>query len=405
MIRVKIPPIFKDLASFDSRYYVFFGGRGGGKSWAVARFLVTVAAKMKLRILCTREFQSTIGDSVYKLLLDQIELLGLSKYYDISKTTITSKCGSEFIFKGLQRNIVEIKSLEGIDICWVEEAQSTSEVSWSILIPTIRKEDSSIIVTFNTGEVKDPTYKRFVLSPPDNCITKKVTYRDNPYFPETLEKERLYLQRVDPDAYMHIWEGEPLSISNALVFKGKFKIDTFEAPEGTRFFHGSDWGFSNDPTTCVRCFIKDKKLYIDYEAYGIGVELDEIPSLFKNSIPTADRWLIKADNSRPETISYLRKKHGLRVDPAKKWKNSVEDGIAYMRKFEEIVIHPRCKHTIEEFKTYSYKTDTKTGDVLPILVDKSNHCIDAVRYALDGYIQGGPSFSEFVFGYDNAVNQ
>jgi phage terminase large subunit len=398
MIRVSIPPAFSDMARFNYRYCVYYGGRGGAKSWAIARFLLAIAAYMKLRILCTRELQTTIADSVYKLLVDQIALLKFNNFYDITKTTIVSKCGSEFLFKGLKHNINEIKSMEAIDICWVEEAQSTSEHSWLVLIPTIRKEDSKFLVSFNTGEVKDPTYQRFVVNPPADCITKKISYRDNPYFPEVLEKERQYLQRVDFDAYQNIWEGEPLSISNATIFKGKYRVDTFETREDERFFHGADWGFSNDPTTLMRCFIRDNKLFVDYEAYGVGVEMDEIPTLFRNSVPTADKWMIKADNSRPETISYLRKQHGLNVTPAKKWQGSVEDGISYMKKFEEIVIHPRCKHLIEEVKSYSYKQDAKTGEVLPIIIDKNNHCIDALRYGLDGYIHGKTSFSDFVWG-------
>ena len=166
MIKIKIPPAFSDMARFNYRYCVYWGGRGGAKSWAIARFLLAIAAYMKLRILCTRELQTTIADSVYKLLIDQITLLNLTQYYDITKTSITSKSGSEFLFKGLKHNINEIKSLEAIDICWVEEAQSTSEHSWMVLIPTIRKEDSKFLVSFNTGEVKDPTYQRFVVNPP-----------------------------------------------------------------------------------------------------------------------------------------------------------------------------------------------------------------------------------------------
>lgn len=403
-MRVKIPSAFKDMATFDYRYYVVYGGRGGAKSWSIARFLLTVASFNKLRILCTRELQTTITDSVYKLLCDQITLLGLDAYYTVTKNSIVSTCGSEFIFKGLRHNINEIKSLEGIDICWVEEAQSASEISWSVLIPTIRKEASCFLISFNTGEEKDPTYVRFVLNPPENCITRKVSYRDNPDFPEVLEKERLYLQRVDIDAYNHIWEGMPLSISNATVFKGKYRVDTFEAPADTRFFHGADWGFSTDPTVLVRCFILGAKLYVDYEAYGVGVELDEIPSLFTNSVPTANKWQIKADSSRPETISYLSNKHGLNVSSAKKWKGCVEDGIAYLKKFEEIVIHPRCVHTIKEMQMYSYKVDPKNGDILPILVGKFDHCIDSLRYSLDGYISGEPSFADFVYGANRAAS-
>lgn len=393
-IRIKIPPVFKDIHDAH-RYWVVFGGRGSAKSWSIARYLVAIAATKKIRILCTRELQSSIADSVYRLLIDTIDILKLHNYYETTKTSIISSAGSEFLFKGLRHNILEIKSLEGVDVAWIEEAQSVSNESWDILIPTIRKNGSRLLISFNTGEEKDPTYQRFVVNPPDDCITKKVSFRDNPYFPDTLEKERLYLKRIDPEAYEHVWEGNPLSISNACIFKGRWRVDEFEAPQGTRFFLGADWGFSQDPTTLIRSYIVGNKLFIEHEAYGIGVELDEIPELF-NSIPLAKDWPIKADNSRPETISYVRKKHNYNITAAKKWAGSVEDGIAYLKKFEEIVIHPRCKHTIEEAKLYSYKLDSKTGEVLPIIVDKHNHCWDAVRYSLDGYIGGKTNWEDFI---------
>jgi phage terminase large subunit len=386
-IEINMPEAFQFLFE-PHRYKSTWGGRGSGKSWAFADALLILGLQKKLRILCTRELQSSIAESVHHLLETQITILGLTNDYEIQKSTIFSKNGTEFIFKGLKYNIDEIKSMEAVNICWIEEAQALSEASWEVLVPTIRKDGSEIWLSWNTGEVKDPTYKRFVLSPPDDCVSKLVSFRDNPYFPETLRKEMEYCKRVDYDAYMHIWEGDPLSISNACVFKGKYRIDDFETPADARFFHGADWGFSNDPTTLVRSFIKDNKLFVDYEAYGVGVELDEIPALF-SVVPTYNTWPIKGDNSRPETISYLRKKHGLRVEAAAKWKGSVEDGISHLKKFEEIVVHSRCKHTAEEMKLYCYKTDLKTNEVLPIIVDKMNHIIDGIRYSLDGHIRGG----------------
>jgi len=386
-IRIKCPPIFSPLSEAH-RYKSFYGGRGGAKSWAFARTLLAIAATRKVRVLCTREFQSSIAESVHKLLSTQIERLQLNPYYTIQKNSIVSTMGSEFLFKGLRFNVQEIKSLEDIDIAWVEEAQSTSEESWKVLIPTIRKKDSEIWLSWNTGEVKDPTYQRFVVKPPPDCVSVKVGWQDNPYFPEVLMKEKDYLKRVDPDAYDNIWEGNPLSISNSCIFKGKYVEAEFEAPEGTRFFYGADWGFSNDPTVLLRSYIEDKKLFVDHCAYGVGVELDELPKLFE-AVPESKEWTIKADNSRPETISYVRKKHGYKIEPAKKWSGSVEDGVSYLKKFEEIVVHARCKHVLEEFKLYSYKQDTKTGETLPIILDKHNHCMDALRYSLDGYITGG----------------
>lgn len=385
-IEVDIPEVFQELF-VPHRYKSYYSGRGAGKSWAFADSLLILGQRKPLRVLCTREYQSSIAESVHHTLESQINRLGFQGFYEVQKNTIIGRNGTEFIFKGLKFNVSEIKSMEGIDICWLEEAQVVSEDSWEVIIPTIRKDNSEIWLSWNTGSIDDPTYKRFVTNPPFDCISKKIYYWDNPYFTDVLRKEMEYCKRVDYEAYLHIWEGAPKTISNACILKGKFREDTFDIPEGVIFLHGADWGFSNDPTTLVRCFIHNNKLFIDHEAYGVGVELDEIPQLF-SSVPTYKTWNIKADNSRPETISYLRKKFGLRVEGAKKWSGSVEDGIAFIKKFEEIIIHPRCTHALEEAKLYSYKTDSKTQEVLPVIVDKHNHIWDAVRYALDGYIHG-----------------
>lgn len=393
-IRIEIPPFYSFLAE-PCRYKSIYGGRGAARSWSCARMLLGLAAARKKRILCAREYQSSIKDSVHQLLTGQIYELGLEQYYYVTRDSIRSTVGSEFIFKGLHANTTEIKSTENIDYCWVEEAQSTSKDSWDVLIPTIRNVDSEIWLTWNTGEVTDDTYQRFVENPPDNCISVKATYRDNPWFPAILERERSYLQRVDPDAYDHIWEGNPRKISDACIFKNKFVIEEFEAPENTRFYYGGDWGFSEDPTALIRCYIIGNQLYIDYEAYGVGVELDEINQLW-SAVPGYKEWPIDCDNSRPETISYLKKNWQLKTQPADKWPGCVEDGIAFMRKFEMIHIHQRCKHVADEFQKYSYKVD-KAGNVLPVIIDKDNHCIDSVRYALGRKIKGkGYSWADVV---------
>ncbi|MGL4000529.1 PBSX family phage terminase large subunit [Pantoea eucalypti] len=389
--RLSFAPKFKPLFQ-PKRYKTFHGGRGGAKSWAAARALVIMAASKKLRILCTREVQNSIKDSVHKLLKDQIEMLGLNPWFRITNESITSASGSEFLFKGLRFDPLGIKSTEGVDICWVEEAQSVSSDSWAILIPTIRKEGSEIWVTFNPGEESDPTYQRFIVTPPDDSITVEVNYYDNPYLPETLRKEMEYCKRVDYEAYEHIWLGKPKSISDSVIFRNRYRVEAFPDDlwqQADRLFFGADFGFANDPSTLIRMFMIDTRLYIEYEAYGVGVELDEMPQ-FYDSIPEVRKWPVKGDNSRPETISYLARQ-GFSIDAAAKWKGSVEDGVTHLKGFEEIIIHERCKHTADEFRHYSYKVDKKTGDILPIIVDKFNHCIDAIRYGLDGYITSSDS--------------
>ncbi|WP_249168407.1 PBSX family phage terminase large subunit [Erwinia sp. E602] len=390
-MNLRFPPKFKPIFK-PKRYKTFHGGRGGAKSWAVARALVMMASAKKLRILCTREVQNSIKDSVHKLLKDQIEMLGLNPWFRITNESITSATGSEFLFKGLRFDPLGIKSTEGVDICWVEEAQSVSSDSWSILIPTIRKESSEIWVTFNPGEESDPTYQRFIVSPPDDSVTVEVNYYDNPYLPETLRKEMEYCKRVDYDAYEHIWLGKPKSISDSVIFRNRYRVEAFPDDlwqQADRLFFGGDFGFANDPSTLIRMFMLGTRLYIEYEAYGVGVELDEMPQ-FYDSIPEARRWPIKGDNARPETISYIARQ-GFAIEAAAKWKGSVEDGVTYLKGFEQIIIHERCKHTADEFRHYSYKVDKKTGEILPIIVDKFNHCIDAIRYGLDGYITSSDS--------------
>ena len=190
-----------------SRYKVLYGGRGGAKSWGIARALLILGAKSPLRILCAREFQTSIKDSVHKLLCDQIEALGLLGFYEITQATIRGKNGTEFAFAGLRNNISNIKSFEGVDICWCEEAQSVSRLSWNVLIPTIRKAGSSIWVSFNPELETDETYQRFVLKPPADCVVVKVNWSDNPWFPETLRLEKDALKERDIEAYNTVWEG------------------------------------------------------------------------------------------------------------------------------------------------------------------------------------------------------
>jgi phage terminase large subunit len=190
-----------------SRYKVCYGGRGGAKSWGIARALLIKGAKEPIRILCAREYQTSIKDSVHKLLCDQIEALNLHSFYEITQANIKGANGTEFAFAGLKNNISNIKSFEGVDICWVEEGSTVSRLSWNVLIPTIRKEGSEIWVSFNPELETDETYQRFVVKPPDDCIQIKVNWSDNPWFPETLRLEKDALKQRDEESYNQVWEG------------------------------------------------------------------------------------------------------------------------------------------------------------------------------------------------------
>jgi phage terminase large subunit len=222
------------------------------------------------------------------------------------------------------------------------------------------------------------------------------------------------MQSVDPDAYAHTYLGVCRFASEAQVFAGKYSIAAFEpdltlTPQNDRRkdiyanlgrqeavarieeqdresawegpFFGADWGFSVDPTTLAKCWIHKRVLYIEYEAYEIGCDIDKTPALF-DQVPGARNHVIRGDNARPDTISYLHQNGYPRIESATKWKGSVEDGVAFMRSFEKIVIHPRCTNAAAEFRLYSHKVVKLTGDILPDLEDKNNHLIDAIRYAL-----------------------
>jgi phage terminase large subunit len=211
-----------------SRYRVLYGGRGGAKSWGVARALLIKGAQRPLRILCAREFQTSIRDSVHKLLCDQIIDLRLDGFYEITQSSIRGKNGTEFSFVGLKNNVANVKSYEGVDVCWVEEAQTTSRLSWNVLIPTIRKQDSEIWVTFNPELETDETYQRFVIHPPANSVVTKINWSDNPWFPEALDLEKNALRDRDPESYNTVWEGICRQSVDGAVFAREMQMADLE---------------------------------------------------------------------------------------------------------------------------------------------------------------------------------
>lgn len=386
--RLVLPEAYRFLFR-PARYKVAYSGRGAGKSWAFADVVLTRALERKVRVLCARQYQTSIADSVHRLLKDRISARGLDAYFTVTQTGITSVTGSEILFKGLKLNAAEIKSLEGVDICWVEEAQHVSRDSWDLLIPTIRKDGSEIWISFNPGAVDSETWQRFVAEPPESALVAKTSWRDNPFFPATLEEERRHALRVmEAEDYANIWEGEPLAHAKAQIFAGRYEVEAFESPiSGMRLFYGADWGFADDPTVLVRAFVRDGCLYVDHEAWALGCEIERLPALFRG-VPDAQRWPIRADSSRPELIRYMRRM-GFIVKPCRKWPGSIEEGVTFLRSaFERLIIHPRCERVAEELRLYSYKTDKSTGEVLPAILDKHNHCMDALRYAIEPVIRG-----------------
>lgn len=368
----------------NARYKGAYGGRGSGKSHAFAEYIVERCVMGRTDVVCLREVQRSLKQSVKKLIEDKIENMGVGTLFTVQHDRIKhNQNGSLIIFEGLASHTAEsIKSLEGFDIAWFEEAQSCSQRSLDLLRPTIRKPGSELLFTWNPSMPTDPI--EILLrgdNPPPDAIVKEVNFVNNPWFPDVLQEEMEYDKKRDPDKYAHIWLGDYVKNSETRVFKN-WSIEEFEAPADAVHRFGADWGFATDPTVLVRCHIVGRKLYIDYEAYRVGCEIVDTPELFM-SVPEAEKWPLTADNARPETISYMRK-HGFpKIRAAVKGPKSVEDGIEWLKSFD-IVVHPRCKKTIDELTLYSYKEDPLTGNVLPLLVDKENHVIDALRYACEG---------------------
>lgn len=429
-LRIKVPRVFKPLLRRGPKYKGARGGRGSGKSHFFGeQVIVRCLEDPTTRVVCVREVQNSLSESSKRLITDKIESMGVGYAFEVLDNVIhvlddDGVRRGIIIFVGMQNHTAKsIKSLEGFNIAWVEEAQSLSQRSLDLLTPTIREAGGEIWFSWNSEKASDPVetfmcHDEAQADPDIICVT--ANYHDNPWFAETslvadMERDK----RRDPEKYAHIWLGAYLKRSKASVFTN-WKIRNFTTPAETpRFYYGADWGFSVDPSVLIRCFVgrlegtvdnpvavpdpKGTCLFVDREAYKVGCEIDETPALFAGDcppqfkqenglprwtnphrhtgIPGALKWPITADSARPETISYMARQ-GFSIHPAKKGPGSVEDGIEFLKDYD-IVVHPDCVYTIDELSLYSYKIDPKTDEVLPILEDKKNHVIDSLRYAVE----------------------
>lgn len=344
-----------------------------------------------MRILCLREFQSSIKDSFFAELEAAIEMYPwLRAQYEIGTNFLRGRNGTEFIFKGMRRNARSIKSTANIDLTIVEEAEYIPEHSWVDLEATVFRQPGSELWAFWNPEVEgSPVDDRLRKNPPRNARIVELNYYDNPFFPENLEILRQREEeRTDPDTYAHVWLGDYLRNSSAQILHGKVRVMEFVPGDGWHGpYYGVDWGFAQDPTAAVRCWVHDGRLYIEYEAGKTELEIDDTADFLISKIPGIEKHQLRGDSARPELISHLRRKGLPRIEAVNKWQGSVEDGITFLRSFKEIVIHPRCPETVREARLYRYKTDRLTGDVLPVIVDAFNHYIDAIRYALQPLIR------------------
>lgn len=409
-IDIQLPPKLIPLFSKPNlRYRCSKGGRGSGKTRTFALMTAIkgyMFAEMGVggTLLCAREFMNSLADSSMEEIKQAIRAVPfLNDYYEMGENYIRSKNRLvDYSFCGLRHNLDSIKSKARILLAWIDEAESVSVMAYRKLLPTVREEIllptgerviSEIWITWNPEKRNSPTSEQFgnpeILDPDTGeligmCV--EMNYIDNPWFPQVLELERRKDRaNLDDATYRWIWEGAYLEHSDAQIFKDKYEIKDFEADpqkwDGP--YIGIDFGFAQDPTACVRAWIYDDCVWIDHEAGKVGLELDDTVPFLEKKIPDIRKYPSYADNARPESISHLKGKGLIRIKAVEKGKGSVEDGIEFIKSFRKVIIHSRCKQTAYEFREYSYKKDRLTDEVLPIVVDKDNHYIDALRYALE----------------------
>ncbi|TRC44695.1 PBSX family phage terminase large subunit [Mannheimia haemolytica] len=394
--QIELPPKLLPVFAKDYRYKGAYGGRGSGKTRAFAKMSAVSAYKRAMQgesgvILCGREFMNSLEESSLEEVKQAIKSEPfLANFFDVGEKYVRTKDGRiSYVFSGLRHNLDSIKSKARILIAWIDEAETVSETAWRKLIPTVRENNSEIWVTWNPENRGSATDTRFRQNPPENSCIIEMSYQDNPWFPDVLEQERLNdKQRLDDATYRWIWEGAYLEASEAQIFRGKYQeMEFVPNPDFDGPYYGLDFGFAQDPTAAVKCWVFNGDLYIEFEAGKVGLELDDTADFIAKGVPQIADHVVRADSARPESISYL-KRHGLpRIIGVDKWKGSVEDGIEHIKSYGKVFIHPRCQQTLNEFRLYSYKTDRLSGDVLPVVIDAHNHFIDALCYALTPLMQ------------------
>lgn len=409
-LKVSYAEVFEPLL-VPRRYKGAKGGRGGAKSHFFAEYLVEQAATQHVRCACLRETQNSIRDSVKQLIEDKIAKMGVVDLFEITDQEIVCpSTDSLFVFRGLKRiTATSIKSMEGFNRCWYEEAQALSQRSLDMAYPTFRVPMTEQYFSWNPEVIEDPvdSFFRDNVGDDDFCLVEANWY-NNPWFVESpLYKDMMRDRKRDYDKYLHIWEGHYIKNSEARVFKS-WKVDAFDSPERASFNHGADWGFSIDPTVLIRNFFgrwhngkavpdpKGDTLFIDFEQYEVGVEIDKTPRLFDDLVRlpsgrpdirhagAARPFPIIADSSNPQAISYLRRNGYPKIKASVKGAGSIREGIKFLQGYD-IVVHPRCRHTSDELNHYLYEIDPHTNEITNELPRKKNHVIDALRYSVEPY--------------------
>lgn len=386
---IQIPKALEFLFT-PARYKVAYGGRGGAKSWSFVRALLLRAFERKTRILCAREIQNSIKESVHQLIKDQIHALGMEDFFNVSATAIVGLNGSEFIFEGLRHNVDNIRSKEGIDIAAVFEAKNVSKASWEVLIPTIRKDASEIWVEFNPELDTDETYKRFVLHPPTNAIVRKINWSENPWFPEVLKQERMDLMAKDHDAYLNIWEGFCRTTLEGAVYAAELRLATSEnritrVPYDERFPVNTFWdlGWAD----CTSIWFAQK---VGFEYQIIDFFQDRLKKLPYYLKMLQDRPYVYGTDYLPhdaehgsvaaDSIAKQMKDAGRKVVTLERIKN-IQLGVNAVRTlFGRFVFdEAKCVDGLQALRHYTYEIDEHgQWSKLP-KHDENSHAADALR--------------------------
>lgn len=394
MIEIIIPKAFEPLRH-PKRYKVYFGGRGGAKSHNIARTLLVKGMEGPLRVVCAREIQKSIKDSVHRLLADLIRQYGLTDFYEIQETIIKGKNGTEFIFRGLKHNTTDLKSLEGADICWIEEAENVSHNSYELLIPTIRKDGSEIWVSFNPKNPNDPTYVRFVKTPDEDTLVKKVSWRDNPFFPDVLEKERKKLQATDPEAYQHIWEGEFDTRRSGAVYAKQLataredkRITRVPYDPACEVFTAWDLGFGDSTAIWWLQFVGRELRWLDYYENN-GEQLDHYAGIIKTRKYNymKDGHFLPHDgahgNIRGDSVSKQLDMMGISNQVLTR-ETDITPGIELLRQTiaYSVFDDTKCRDGLHALESYAYEwdEDRQVFKQKP-MHNWTSHASDAARYA------------------------
>jgi phage terminase large subunit len=421
-MKLEIPQKFKvlfpnrpDLGIYGdyrpSTFKVGMSGRGGLKTWQFARALLLHATLRPIRVFCGRETLVSIKQSVLHEFEEQIGMLELNAHFEVGKTEIVGANGSQFIFGGLRVDPESLKSMGHIDFTWIEEASGVTQRSLDILLPTVlRTPGAEVWFSYNPENDDDPVHKRFAIDGDPDCILIKSSWQDAKemgWLTPQMEAEKDKAYASDAENAEHIWGGSTRKRNIAAIFADKCVVQEFTpGSDWLGPYFGADWGFSNDPAVLRKHWVANGNLYIEEEAFGVGIDIPELPTLFtevtgwwrfefdtkrkrflSTKIPLPNVKIL-SDSSRPETISQMANM-SVPCVAAQKWPGCVEDGIAILRGFKNIIIHPRCTNAVDEAKNYRYKVDKATGKVTTLIVDANNHGWDATRYAMEHVILSG----------------